>query len=152
MKWEKSRICSFNYEILSGNEDGAYHIVTNDNPQIYYVMPFDGLTKNGNQTAAPFRTELCKGCSGFCTIANQTCQSTAATYNFDEQLKNIVCMPGFVYSDIYSVCLQCPINCLSCTLKGTILDCVKCNSGFAMYYNISKQDKMCYPCGKIFDC
>jgi len=73
MKWEKSRVCSYNYEILSGTDLGAYHIVNNDTPLIYYVMPFDGLPEKNGEIPAPFRTELCKGCSGFCMIANQTC-------------------------------------------------------------------------------
>ncbi|CAD8178109.1 unnamed protein product [Paramecium octaurelia] len=134
-RWDKSRICSYDYKTKSTTSDSAFHKIERPTMQLFYVIksgPFN------------FVTSSCDGCEHFCKSQNSTCFPVSKQYSYDLNNLYISCAEEYQYSDAIGGCDSCPDNCKSClivtniktdagkTVIETKKDCLICNKGFSM--------------------
>lgn len=61
--WQNFRMCTYNYAITDGDENGAFRKLQISETQIYNIIEVPSQSVGGKKS---FETELCEGCLKFC--------------------------------------------------------------------------------------
>ncbi|CAD8075924.1 unnamed protein product [Paramecium sonneborni] len=137
--WQNFRMCTYNYAITDGDENGAFRKLQISETQIYNIIEVPSQSVGGKKS---FETELCEGCLKFCDDGDEGDEGDEGNQCSllldpnDVTHKGIFCGDGYYFEN--DLCNTCPFNkCKQCSSQY----CYECFDGYAINDNYD-----CIPC------